>query len=157
MKRHLVTAIAAVYGCLAALAGAQAADPIRNEPIGFSVQLGTASGDLVISPRDLTFERGKYYKLVLKNSSDVEHRLSVASFASSVRTYGTLAIDRGTVIGRPNFKGRVPSGYLPRVIEVAPGGVAEWNFVPLYHASARVGCTIDDHAEVGMMAKFGVI
>ena len=157
MKRHLVTAIAAAYGCFAALAGAQAADPIRNEPIVVSVQLGTAIGDLVISPRDLTFERGKYYKLVLKNSSDVEHRLSVASFASSVRTYGKPAIDRGTVIGGLNFKGRVPLGYLPREIGVAPGGVAEWNFVPLDQASARVGCTIDGHAEAGMMAKFDVI
>ena len=157
MKRHLVTVIAAVYGCLAALVGAQAADPIRNEPIVVSVQLGTASGDLVISPRDLTFELGKYYKLVLKNSSDVEHRLSVASFASSVRTYGKPAIDRGTVTGGPKFIGRLSFGYLPREIEVAPGGVAEWNFVPLYHASARVECTIDGHAEVGMMAKFDVI
>ncbi len=157
MKRYLMVASAAACAVLATLVGVQAADRYRGEPVEITVQFGTAGGDLVMSPRDLSFELGKYYKLVLKNPSDVEHRLAVADFASSVRTYGKPTIDRGKVIGRPALKARVPVGYLPREIGIAPGGVAEWYFVPVRRASAKVGCTRDSHAEAGMVGTFKVI
>ncbi len=157
MKRYLMVATAAACAVLATLADVQAADPYRGEPVEITVQFGTAGGDLVMSPRDLSFEVGKYYKLVLKNPSDVEHRLAVADFASSVRTYGKPTIDRGEVIGRAALKARVPVGYLPREIGIAPGGVAEWYFVPVRRASAKVGCTRDSHVEAGMVGTFKVI
>ncbi len=157
MKQYLMVATAAACAVLATLVGAQAADPVRGEPVEITVQLGTAGGDLVMSPRDLSFEVGKYYKLVLKNPSDVEHRLAVADFASSVRTYGKPTIDRGEVVGRAALKSRVPIGYLPRGIDIAPGGVAEWYFVPVFRSSAKVGCTRDSHAEAGMVGTFEVI
>ncbi len=157
MKRYLMVATAVACAVLATLAGVQAADPVRGEAVEITVRLGTAGGDLVMSPRDLSFEVGRYYKLVLKNPSDVEHRLTVANFASAVRTYGKPTIDRGEVIGRAALKARVPVGYLPREIGIAPGGVAEWYFVPVRRASAKVGCTRDSHAEAGMVGTFKVI
>lgn len=158
MKKHLIAAFAAALGCLVALAGVQAADPAGGDAREVTVQLGTASGDLVISPGNLTFEKGKLYKLVFKNPSDVEHRLAVRSLASSVRTFGKPAIDLGRVQGGLNFKrGRVPFGYLPQEFDVAPGGVAEWLFVPYEQTSAKIGCTIKSHAEAGMFIAVEVI
>ncbi len=157
MKRYLMVATAAACAVLATLAGVQAADPYRGEAVEITVQFGTAGGDLVMSPRDLSFEMGRYYKLVLKNPSDVEHRLTVADFASAVRTYGKPTIDRGEVTGRAALKARVPAGYLPREIDIAPGGVAEWYFVPVLRTSAKVGCMQDSHAEAGMVGTFTVI
>ncbi len=157
MKRYLMVAAAAACAVLATLAGVQAADPVRGEAVEITVQFGTAGGDLVMSPRDLSFEVGTYYKLVLKNPSDVEHRVAVADFASSVRTYGKPAIDRGEVTGRAALKSRVPVGYLPREIDIAPGGVAEWYFVPVRRTSAKVGCMQESHAEAGMVGTFEVI
>ena len=157
MKRHLATAVVAAYGCLAMFAGAQAADPAQTEPIQVIVQLGTDGGDLVITPSNLTFARGKLYNLVLKNPSDTEHRLSVVSFGSTVKTQAKPVIDRGAVTGGLNWKSRVPFGYLVREIAVEPGGTAEWSFVPYVEASAYIKCAVPGHAEAGMIGILNVI
>lgn len=157
MKRYLVAATAAASQCLAALAGAQAADPASEAPIEVVVQFGTESNDMVITPSNLTFERGKYYKIVLKNPSGVEHRLSVASLAAAVKTLNKPVVDRGTVKGGLKFTPRVPYGYLPREIDIGSGGVAEWHFVPIQQVSAKIGCIIDSHAKAGMVVDFDVI
>ena len=156
MKKYLVTAIAASSACLAALTGAQAADPACEAPIEVTVQLGTASNDMVITPSNLTFERGKYYKIVLKNPSGVEHRLSVAFLAAAVKTLSKPVVDRGTVKGALRFTLWVPYGYLPREIDIGSGGVAEWHFIPVRQVSAKVGCIINSHAKAGMVADFNV-
>ena len=49
MWKYLIAALAAVYGSLAALSGAQAADLSKQEPIEMVVQLGTKNGDLISS------------------------------------------------------------------------------------------------------------
>ncbi len=157
MKRHLVATIAAASACLAVLTGAQAADPAGEGPIEVMVQLGTASSDMVITPSNLTFERGNNYKIVFKNPSGVEHRLSVASFAAAVKTLSKPVVDRGKVKGAIRFTSRVPHGYLPREIDIGSGGVAEWHFVPVKQISAKVGCMIDSHVKAGMVTDFDVI
>jgi uncharacterized cupredoxin-like copper-binding protein len=130
----------------------------KQEPIEVVVQLGTAGGDLVITPRNLVFEKGKLYTVVLKNPSDVEHRLSVVSLASAVKTLAKPAVDRGEVKGGLNLGFRGPSrGYPVREIEVAPSGIAEWSFIPVREASVDIGCKIDGHAKAGMIAKINII
>ena len=37
------------------------------EAIEVTVELGSGDGDMVFTPDELTFERGKYYKLVITN------------------------------------------------------------------------------------------
>lgn len=157
MKIQTVFALAAVCGALAWPSAARAANPPDAEPIEVTIQLGTPAGDLVIAPGDLTFEKGKLYKLVIENPSDVEHRFSVLPFATSVRTHGKPGIDNGTVLGRPHLTSRVPFGYLVREIDVAPGGRAEWHFTPYEETRAKVGCAEKSHAAAGMMVTFDVI
>lgn len=108
MKKYLVATTSVACICLAVFTGVRAAGPDRSAPVEVTVRLGTATGDLVISPRDSRFEKGRYCKLSIENPSDVTHRLSVASFASLVRSYGKRAIDRGQFKGRAVFKSRVP-------------------------------------------------
>lgn len=170
MKKHLAMAVAtaAVWAWSGGIVSVEAVDtwPVeqsymnlsQQEPIEVVIQLGTASGDLVITPRNLVFEKGKLYRVVLKNPSDVEHRLSVVSVASAVKTLAKPAVDRGEVKGGRNLKFRGPSfGDRVREIEVAPSGTAEWSFIPVREASVDIGCKIDGHAKAGMIAKINII
>lgn len=158
MKWQLNLAIIAAIGfVIGAPAVAQPGGPLGDRPIIVTVQLGTAAGEMVITPRDVVFEKGQRYKLILTNPSNVEHLFSVRAFSRSVVTYDKPEIDKGVVIGKPHFTGRVPSGYFVREIDIAPGGTAEWEFKPLWSRVAKVGCRIDSHAQAGMTSTFGVI
>ena len=157
MKWKLAVAIIVTIGFIGTPAAAQPGGPAGDRPIEVTVQLGTATGDMVVIPRDVVFEKGQQYKLVLTNPSDVEHRFSVRSFSPLVMTRSKPEIDKGTVIGRPYLTGRVPSGYFVREIHIAPGGSVEWEFTPLRSRIAKVGCRIDSHARAGMTGTFGVL
>ncbi len=145
MWRYLIAAIAVVYGSLTVLAGTQAADLSNQAPIEMVVQLGTENGDLVFQPKELTFETGKLYKLVLRNPSEAKHYLSGLRFAAAVWT-------RKVETGQAEIKGAI------REIELLPGGAAEWYFVPVQAAGTfDFGCTIPGHSEAGMIGKITVM
>ncbi|MCH9051660.1 MAG: hypothetical protein IIA72_11345 [Proteobacteria bacterium] len=175
MKKHLTIAVvtAVVWAWSGGIVSVEAADtwPVgqsseglaQQQPIEVFIQLGSVDGDLVITPRNLVFEKGKLYTVVFKNPSDVEHRLSVVSVASAVKTLAKPVVDRGEVKGGLNFGGlnlktRGPSfGYQVREINVAPGGIAEWSFIPVREASVDIGCKVDGHAKAGMVATINII
>ena len=170
MKKHLAIAVvtAVVWAWSGGIVSGEAADtwPVgqpyfdlsQQQPIEVVIQLGTASGDMVITPRNLVFEKGKLYTVILNNPSDVEHRLSVVSVASAVKTLAKPVVDRGEVKGGLNLKTRGPSfGYQVREINVAPGGIAEWSFIPVREASVDIGCKVDGHAKAGMVATINII
>lgn len=130
----------------------------QQQPIEVFIQLGSVDGDMVITPRNLVFEKGKLYTVVLKNPSQFEHRLSVVSVASAVKTLAKPAVDRGEIKGGLNLKFRGPSfGYRVREIDIAPGGIAEWSFIPVREASVDIECKIDGHAKAGMVATINII
>ncbi len=143
MWRYLIVAITVVYGSLTVLVDAQAVDLSKQEPIKVVVQLGTERGDLVFQPKELTFETGKLYKLVLQNSSATKHYLSGLRFAAAVWT-------RKVETGQAEIKGAI------REIELLPGGEAEWYFVPVQAGTFDFGCTISGHAEAGMVGKITI-
>lgn len=170
MKKHLAIAVvtAVVWAWSGGIVSVEAADtwPVgqsseglaHQQPIEVVIQLGTVDGDLVITPRNLVFEKGKLYTVVLKNPSQFEHRLSVVSVASAVKTLTMPAVDRGEIKGGLNLKFRGPSfGYRVREIDVAPGGTAEWSFIPMREASVDIGCKIDGHTKAGMVATINII
>lgn len=170
MKKHLAIAVvtAVVWAWSGGIVSVGAVDtwPVaqpyfdlnQQQPIEVVIQLGTASGDMVITPRNLVFEKGKLYTVVLKNPSDVEHRLSIVSVASAVKTLTMPTVSRGEVIGGLNFVNRGPAyGYRVREIDVAPGGIAEWSFIAVREASVDIGCKIDGHAKAGMVATINII
>ena len=130
ISRKIFAAVAAAYACLLAVLAAQTIESARDDPVHVTLQLGTVDGDLVINPANVAFERGKLYKLVLTNPSDVEHRLSLAAIAPFVRGHGKPKTFNGKVACGLVFRSRVPVGYRVREIDVTLGGVAAWYFAP---------------------------
>lgn len=157
MKWHLTAALIAAIGWIGTPAAAQGGKPHGDWPIAVTVQLGTTRGDMVITPRHVVFEKGQQYRLILTNPSDVEHRFSALSFSPLVMTHGKPVIDMGAVIARPRLTARVPSGYVVREIDIAPGGTAVWRFTALSSRIAKIGCKIDSHARAGMTGTFSVL
>lgn len=160
MKRHLAVAVAAAFGALMALAGAEAADLSKQKPIEVVLLLGTETGDLVFTPNELTFEKGTLYKLVLKNPSTTKHRFAARGLNAVLWTR-KLEVDGGEVKGRRVWKGtrnwfqRPVSNftYMVRDIELEPGGEAEWVFVPTRAGILQFRSGIPAYADAGMVGE----
>jgi uncharacterized cupredoxin-like copper-binding protein len=146
-------ALAAISALVAAIALAHAAgDLSRQEPIAVTVELGKP-GQHAFLPSKLRFETGKLYKLVLRNESNDPHYFTSHAFTQLIFTRKVQVV--GSRDGKPlaEFKGAI------REIEVYPGQVAEWWFVPV--ATGRVTdlrCGILDkdgksHADHGMVGE----
>jgi uncharacterized cupredoxin-like copper-binding protein len=131
-----------------------AGDLSRQEPIAITVELGKP-GQHVFVPSKLRFETGKLYKLVLKNPSDDPHYFTSHAFTQLIYTRKVQVVQErdGKMTTLAEFKGAI------REIEVYPGQIAEWWFVPV--AAGRVTdlrCGIVDksgktHAEHGMVGE----
>ena len=131
-----------------------AGDLSRQEPIAITVELGKP-GQHVFVPSKLRFETGKLYKLVLKNPSDDPHYFTSHAFTQLIYTRKVQVVQErdGKMTILAEFKGAI------REIEVYPGQIAEWWFVPV--AAGRVTdlrCGIVDksgktHAEHGMVGE----
>jgi uncharacterized cupredoxin-like copper-binding protein len=147
---------AAAAGMLAAsVAVAHAAgDLSRQEPITITVELGKP-GQHVFAPNKLRFETGKLYKLVLKNPSNDPHYFTSHAFTQLIYTRKVQVVQErdGKLTTLAEFKGAI------REIEVYPGQIAEWWFVPV--AAGRVtelrwGLVDKDgksHADHGMVGE----
>ena len=106
-------------------------------------------------PNKLRFETGKLYKLVLKNPSDDPHYFTSHAFTQLIYTRKVQVVQErdGEMTTLAEFKGAI------REIEVYPGQIAEWWFVPV--AAGRVTdlrCGIVDksgksHADHGMVGE----
>ena len=164
MKTHLVAAVAAICVWSAGTLGIQAADPAGQEPIEITLQYGMTTGDLVVLPNKLQLEKGKPYKLVITNPSDMTHYVSALQFAAAVKTR-KIEVAGGEVKGNKVYAGRAslrrqaPNTYSFRLkeIEIRPGGTAEWLFVPSKAGNFKLECGIPAHAEAGMVGEISVI
>ncbi|MFL5063846.1 MAG: hypothetical protein ACJ8ED_04255 [Xanthobacteraceae bacterium] len=126
----------------------------RQAPIEVTVELGKP-GQHVFTPNRLTFETGKLYKLVLKNPSSDPHYFTSHGFTQLIYTRKVQVVQQrdGKTVTLAEFKGAI------REIEVYPGEVAEWWFVPV--ATGRIDdlrCGIVDkggksHADHGMVGE----
>jgi len=131
-----------------------AGDLSRQEPIEVTIELGQP-GQHAFAPNKLRFETGKLYKLVLKNPSDDPHYFTSHGFTQLIYTRKVQVVQErdGKMTILAEFKGAI------REIEVYPGQIAEWWFVPV--AAGRVTdlrCGIVDksgktHAEHGMVGE----
>ena len=131
-----------------------AGDLSRQEPIAVMVELGKP-GQHIFVPNKLRFETGKLYKLVLKNPSDDAHYFTSHAFTQLIYTRKVQVVQErdGKMTTLAEFKGAI------REIEVYPGQIAEWWFVPV--ATGRITdlrCGIVDksgksHAEHGMVGE----
>jgi uncharacterized cupredoxin-like copper-binding protein len=140
---------------LAATTAAHAAgDLSRQEPIEITVELGKP-GEHAFTPNKLRFETGKLYKLVLRNPSKDPHYFTSHGFTQLIYTRKVQVVQSrdGKMTTLAEFKGAI------REVEVYPGQIAEWWFVPV--AAGRVTdlrCSIvgadgKSHADHGMVGE----
>ena len=103
-----------------------AGDLTRQEPIEITIELGKP-GQHAFAPNKLRFETGKLYKLVLRNPSNDPHYFTSHAFTQLIYTRKVQVVqDRdGKRTTLAEFKGAI------REIEVYPGHIAEWWFVPV--------------------------
>lgn len=130
-------------------------DLTRQEPIAIVVELGSKDGAMVFSPNELTFETGKLYKLILKNPSPHKHYFTSPKLASKVFTRKVQVIHDGQDVAE--IKGDIQE------IEVFPGGMTEWWFVPIQTGSfSDLHCHVADkasgkrHSEMGMVGRITI-
>ena len=130
-------------GIIAAAVGGHSVDLSQQEAIEAVVTVEVKNDAFVFSPSDMRFETGKLYKLVLKNPSRSKHYFTALQFAASVWTRKVETADA-------EIKGAI------REIELKPSGEAEWYLVPVQAGTFNVMCSIDDHAEKGMVGTITV-
>jgi len=135
-------------------AGIAAGDLSRQTPIEMTIELGSP-GKHEFAPKQLRFETGKLYKLILRNGSNDPHYFTSHAFSQMVWTRKAQVTQQrdGKSVTLAEFKGTM------REIEVYPGHSAEWWLVPV--AAGRVSdlrCDIKGadgktHAELGMIGE----
>ncbi|HKH02504.1 MAG TPA: hypothetical protein VKB08_17520 [Bradyrhizobium sp.] len=131
-----------------------AGDLSRQEPIEVVVELGKP-GQHIFVPNRLRFETGKLYKLVLRNASNDPHYFTSHAFSQMIFTRKVQVVQQrdGKTVPVAEFKGAI------REVEVHPGHVAEWWFVPIATGRAtdlQCGITATDgrtHADHGMVGE----
>lgn len=123
-------------------------------PIEVTVDLGKP-GQHVFEPRQLKFETGKLYKLILRNASNDPHYFTSHAFTQMIFTRKVQVTQSrdGKTVTLAEFKGAI------REIEVYPGQSAEWWFVPVATGRAAdlrcgiVGTDGKSHADHGMTGE----
>jgi uncharacterized cupredoxin-like copper-binding protein len=131
-----------------------AGDLSRQEPIEITVELGKP-GQHAFMPNKLRFETGKLYKLILRNPSSDPHYFTSHAFTQLIYTRKVQVVQNrdGKTTTLAEFKGAI------REIEVYPGQIAEWWFVPVAAGRAAdlrcgiVGSDGKSHADHGMLGE----
>ena len=145
---------AAVLLGAASGAALAAGDLSRQTPIEVTVDLGSP-GKHEFAPKQLKFETGKLYKLILRNPSSDPHYFTSHAFSGMIftRKVQVTQVRDGKSVTLAEFKGAI------REVEVYPGHSAEWWFVPV--ATGRVtdlrcrivGTDGKSHADHGMTGE----
>ena len=154
MRFALVTNATLAGAAVGSAAGYAAGDLSRQNPVEITVDLGKP-GEHVFEPKQLKFETGKLYKLILRNQSSDPHCFTSHNFSQMVwtRKVQVVQVHDGKPVTLAEFKGAI------REIEVYPGHAAEWWLVPVQAgrtADLRCGITSKDgktHADLGMVGE----
>lgn len=104
------------------------------------IDLGTTKNELKFVPNQLKFARGKNYKLILDNPSNIKHYFTSKDFADAI---WTAKVNAGNV----EIKGAIHE------LELKPNAHAEWVFVPMKPGKYYLHCTISGHTESGMTGE----
>ena len=102
-----------------------------------------ATGNLRFEPDQLQFTAGQRYRLVLDNPSPEKHYFTAKDFADGLWTQKVQA-------GGVEVKGAIHE------LELKPGAIAEWVFVPERSGTYELHCSIAGHAEAGMVGQIVV-
>ena len=128
------------------------ADEKRHGPaaIEVKVSVGTADEEIKFVPNTLSFERGKYYKLVLHNPSSEDHYFTSDGFATHIFSRKVEVTDKsGKTVAE--IHGAVND------IELTPGATVAWFFYPMTKGrNLRLYCHKDGHEEQGMTGTINI-
>lgn len=122
-----------------------------GKTIEVKINLGTKDNQMVFVPDKVTFERGKYYKLVLNNPSPEEHYFSSDAFATHIFTRKVEVMDKQgkTVV---EIHGATTG------IELKPGATIEWFFYPMTKGkNLRLYCHKKGHEDQGMVGTINIV
>ena len=142
---------------LTALLSAIPALSLAEEPatvpqgIEVKVSVGTKDGKYTITPNDLTFERGKYYKMVINNPSSEDHYFTSDAFATHVFTRKVEVMDQsGKTIAEVH--GAVND------LEIKAGATVAWYFYPMTRGDRMyLFCHKEGHEMKGMTGRINII
>ena len=99
-------------------------------------------------PKHLKLKVNKPYRLVIKNTGEMDHYYTATEFFKSVAW-------RKAMTPRPHG-GEIKAPYFTAVEAFKKTGVIELFFVPVNKGVFPVVCTIDDHQEKGMTGTITV-
>ncbi len=134
---------------LVAGAVSAAGDLTRQEPTPLTMVLGSPGGEHRFTPDALILETGKLYQLRLENPSPNAYYFGSQGLADAVysRKVSVLGGD-GKVLAEV---------YGPvRRLELKPGSVAEWWFLPVRTGKFEDVMSTRTHSEAGMRATIEV-
>ncbi|EKQ68287.1 putative copper-binding protein [Leptolyngbyaceae cyanobacterium JSC-12] len=126
-----------------AIAAPTAIDLSRQPASEIRVHLGNTSNELKFVPNAIEFAAGKRYKLVLDNPSNSKHYFTAKDFADNIWSQKVEA-------GNVEVKGAIHE------VELKPGAIADWVFIPIRTGTYELHCSIPGHAEAGMVGKLTV-
>ena len=129
-----------------------AAEPAAlPEATEVQVTVGTPDGKVGFTPSDLTFERGKYYKLVIHNPSPDDHYFTSDAFATHVFTRKVEVLDaKGATVAE--IHGAVND------LELKPGATVAWYFYPMTKGDKlRLYCHKEGHEAKGMVGSISIV
>ncbi|HIK55301.1 MAG TPA: cupredoxin domain-containing protein [Synechococcales cyanobacterium M55_K2018_004] len=138
-----LAAIAGLGGVFPPSANAIASPANQSMVTEVRVHLGTEDNALTFVPNRLEFSAGKRYKLILDNPSQLKHYFTAKDFADAIWTQKVEA-------GKVEIKGAIHE------LELKPGAVAEWVFIPQKAGTYSLRCTIPGHAEAGMVGEIAI-
>jgi uncharacterized cupredoxin-like copper-binding protein len=122
---------------------ATAAPASSQPPVEIRVHLSNATNDLKFFPGQIEFVPGTRYKLVLDNPSTAKHYFTAKDFADGIWTQKVEA-------GNVEVKGAIHE------LELKPGAIAEWVFVPMKAGRYELHCAIPGHTEAGMVGQLTI-
>ena len=128
------------------------AEEKRHGPraIEVKVSLGTADEEMKFVPDTLSFERGKYYKMVLHNPSSDDHYFTSDAFATRIFTRKVEVADAsGNTV--TEIHGAIND------LELKPGATIEWFFYPMTKGTnLKLYCHKDGHEQQGMVGTINI-
>ncbi|HIK03371.1 MAG TPA: copper-binding protein [Trichormus sp. M33_DOE_039] len=132
------TAIA--YGGAQPIAADPTGDLLKLPATEITISLGNSANELKFEPNHLDFIAGKRYQLKLTNPSQMKHYFTAKDFADGIWTQKVEA-------GKVEIKGAIHE------LELKPGAIAEWVFVPMKSGKYSLRCSIPGHTEAGMTGE----
>jgi len=126
-----------------------AADLSDQPPVSITMQLGTAAGEDRFVPDTLSLKAGTLYVLRLENPGKKSYYFSSPKLADAIYTRKVVALDAN---GNPSAE---VYGAIRRV-EVKPGQVLEWWFIPIRTGLFDDVVSRKSEAAAGMKARIEV-